>query len=111
MIWLDSSIAIFVGSSLPIDFCFRDFISQHYVALKKVNPNTPILIRECSNVEPKIFARYGKFCFLFPNFISILVDYSEYNLVSDLGKEKKAVVANENSESILKQIKALASSS
>ncbi|KAK7574258.1 hypothetical protein V9T40_011449 [Parthenolecanium corni] len=65
----------------------RDFISQHYVALKKVNPNTPILIRECSNVEPKIFARY------------------------DLGKEKKAVVTNENSESILKRIKEFASSS
>ncbi|XP_055035796.2 NADH dehydrogenase [ubiquinone] 1 alpha subcomplex subunit 2 [Misgurnus anguillicaudatus] len=37
----------------------RDFIEQHYVPLKKSNPDFPILIRECSGVQPKLWARYG----------------------------------------------------
>ncbi|XP_066586732.1 NADH dehydrogenase [ubiquinone] 1 alpha subcomplex subunit 2 [Prorops nasuta] len=36
----------------------RDFIQQHYVPLKKSNPKFPVLIRECSQVEPKLYARY-----------------------------------------------------
>lgn len=28
--------------------------------LKKANPGLPILIRECSDVQPKLWARYGK---------------------------------------------------
>ncbi|XP_051486890.1 NADH dehydrogenase [ubiquinone] 1 alpha subcomplex subunit 2 [Apus apus] len=36
----------------------RDFIEQHYVTLKKANPDFPILIRECSGVQPKLWARY-----------------------------------------------------
>ncbi|KAI2650999.1 NADH dehydrogenase [ubiquinone] 1 alpha subcomplex subunit 2 [Labeo rohita] len=38
---------------------FRDFIEQHYVTLKKANPEFPILIRECSGVHPTLWARYG----------------------------------------------------
>uniref|UniRef100_A0A6J0U9Y7 NADH dehydrogenase [ubiquinone] 1 alpha subcomplex subunit 2 n=1 Tax=Pogona vitticeps TaxID=103695 RepID=A0A6J0U9Y7_9SAUR len=37
----------------------RDFIEQHYVTLKKANPEFPVLIRECSNVQPKLWARYA----------------------------------------------------
>ncbi|XP_051959697.1 NADH dehydrogenase [ubiquinone] 1 alpha subcomplex subunit 2 [Xyrauchen texanus] len=37
----------------------RDFIKQHYVTLKKANPEFPVLIRECSGVQPKLWARYG----------------------------------------------------
>ncbi|XP_050948371.1 NADH dehydrogenase [ubiquinone] 1 alpha subcomplex subunit 2 [Labeo rohita] len=37
----------------------RDFIEQHYVTLKKANPEFPILIRECSGVHPTLWARYG----------------------------------------------------
>lgn len=37
----------------------RDFIEQHYVTLKKANPDFPILIRECSGVQPRLWARYG----------------------------------------------------
>lgn len=44
-----------VPPSLP-----RDFVEQHYVTLKKANPDFPILIRECSGVQPKLWARYGK---------------------------------------------------
>ncbi|XP_072368851.1 NADH dehydrogenase [ubiquinone] 1 alpha subcomplex subunit 2 [Scyliorhinus torazame] len=36
----------------------RDFIEQHYVALKKANPEFPILIRECAGVQSKAWARY-----------------------------------------------------
>ncbi|XP_062308969.1 NADH dehydrogenase [ubiquinone] 1 alpha subcomplex subunit 2 [Osmerus eperlanus] len=36
----------------------RDFVEQHYVALKSANPGFPILIRECSGVQPKLWARY-----------------------------------------------------
>ncbi|CAM4672265.1 hypothetical protein PO909_008606 [Leuciscus waleckii] len=37
----------------------RDFIEQHYVTLKKANPEFPILIRECSGVQPRLWGRYG----------------------------------------------------
>ena len=36
----------------------RTFIENNYVGLKRLNQSTPILIRECSNVEPKLWARY-----------------------------------------------------
>ncbi|NXL72956.1 NDUA2 dehydrogenase, partial [Leptocoma aspasia] len=36
----------------------REFIEKHYVTLKKANPNFPILIRECSGIQPKLWARY-----------------------------------------------------
>ncbi|XP_050724672.1 NADH dehydrogenase [ubiquinone] 1 alpha subcomplex subunit 2-like [Eriocheir sinensis] len=36
----------------------RDFIEQNYVELKKANPKHPILIRECSGVLPKAWARH-----------------------------------------------------
>ncbi|KAH3781677.1 NADH dehydrogenase [ubiquinone] 1 alpha subcomplex subunit 2-like [Dreissena polymorpha] len=36
----------------------REFIETQYVALKKSNPKFPILIRECSSVQPSVTARY-----------------------------------------------------
>ncbi|XP_061858833.1 NADH dehydrogenase [ubiquinone] 1 alpha subcomplex subunit 2 [Colius striatus] len=36
----------------------RDFVEQRYVPLKKANPDLPILIRECSGVQPRLWARY-----------------------------------------------------
>ncbi|CAG9108279.1 hypothetical protein JYU34_011498 [Plutella xylostella] len=38
----------------------REFIQQHYVNIKKENPYFPILIRECSGVQPKVYARFEK---------------------------------------------------
>ena len=38
----------------------RDFIERHYVELKQQNPKFPILIRECSGIEPRIYGRYGE---------------------------------------------------
>lgn len=46
-----------VRLSLPPN---REFIEKHYVELKKANPSLPILIRECSDVQPKLWARYGE---------------------------------------------------
>lgn len=40
---------------------YRQFIDKYYVQLKKANPQFPILVRECSGVEPKVFARYGEY--------------------------------------------------
>ncbi|KAM9450996.1 NADH dehydrogenase [ubiquinone] 1 alpha subcomplex subunit 2 [Clarias gariepinus] len=37
----------------------RDFVQQHYITLKKANPEFPILIRECSGVQPRLWARYA----------------------------------------------------
>ena len=37
----------------------RKFIEQFYVNLKKNNPTTPILIRECSNINPTLWTRYA----------------------------------------------------
>ncbi|XP_058483626.1 NADH dehydrogenase [ubiquinone] 1 alpha subcomplex subunit 2 [Solea solea] len=36
----------------------RDFVEQHYVALKQSNPDFPILIRECSGVQARLWARH-----------------------------------------------------
>ncbi|XP_015277801.1 PREDICTED: NADH dehydrogenase [ubiquinone] 1 alpha subcomplex subunit 2 [Gekko japonicus] len=38
----------------------RDFIEKQYVPLKKANPDFPVLIRECSDVQPKLWARYDE---------------------------------------------------
>ncbi|XP_071440017.1 NADH dehydrogenase [ubiquinone] 1 alpha subcomplex subunit 2 [Hetaerina americana] len=37
----------------------RDFIKNFYVPIKKANTKFPILIRECSGVQPRMFARYS----------------------------------------------------
>lgn len=37
----------------------RDFVSKHYAGLKADNPRLPILIRECSGITPKVWARYN----------------------------------------------------
>lgn len=36
----------------------RNFIENDYVPLKKVNRHFPILIRECSGIQPKVYARF-----------------------------------------------------
>merc|ERR1711980_11748 len=36
----------------------RDFVEQHYVSMKRSNPDFPILIRECSGVQARVWARY-----------------------------------------------------
>lgn len=36
----------------------RQFIDKYYLDLKTKNPNIPILVRECTGIEPKIWFRY-----------------------------------------------------
>jgi NADH dehydrogenase (ubiquinone) 1 alpha subcomplex subunit 2 len=38
----------------------RNFLEKNYVDIKKGNPKFPILVRECSGIFPKMYARYGK---------------------------------------------------
>ena len=49
----------------------RDFIETHYVPVKQSNPNFPILIRECSDIQPRVWARYGR-C-NFGNFLALAI--------------------------------------
>ncbi|XP_064636363.1 NADH dehydrogenase [ubiquinone] 1 alpha subcomplex subunit 2-like [Lineus longissimus] len=65
----------------------RDFIESHYVNVKKANPTFPILVRECSGVEPKMAARY------------------------DFGVEKTTTLSNLKAEEIMKTMEALAAKS
>ncbi|PIA40735.1 hypothetical protein AQUCO_02400065v1 [Aquilegia coerulea] len=38
----------------------REFVERNYKDLKTLNPKFPILIRECSQVQPQLWARYDK---------------------------------------------------
>ena len=49
---------------LSICMC-RDFVENHYVSLKRANPEFPILIRECSGVQARLWGRYGEGLSLF----------------------------------------------
>lgn len=43
---------------LALRLC-RQFVLKNYKDLKTMNPKFPILIRECSGVDPQLWARYG----------------------------------------------------
>lgn len=62
----------------------RDFVTKHYGTLKTENPKFPILIRECSGITPKVWARYA------------------------YGQEACEDLANKNADQVLSTIKALA---
>uniref|UniRef100_A0A3B3DAU6 NADH dehydrogenase [ubiquinone] 1 alpha subcomplex subunit 2 n=1 Tax=Oryzias melastigma TaxID=30732 RepID=A0A3B3DAU6_ORYME len=66
--------------------CFRDFVEQHYVSLKKANPDFPFLIRECSGVPARLWARY------------------------DLGREQSVSVDNMSAEQVAGALKTLVQS-
>ncbi|KAH8298381.1 hypothetical protein KR018_012180 [Drosophila ironensis] len=36
----------------------REYIQKFYPILKKQNPSVPILLRECTGVQPKLYARF-----------------------------------------------------
>ncbi|KAI0237396.1 NADH dehydrogenase [ubiquinone] 1 alpha subcomplex subunit 2 [Lamellibrachia satsuma] len=62
----------------------RDFLEQFYVPLKQSNPKFPILVRECSGIQPMIWARY------------------------DLGRELSVPVAGKSSKEVLSTVEMLA---
>ncbi|KAM4726671.1 NADH dehydrogenase [ubiquinone] 1 alpha subcomplex subunit 2 [Anableps anableps] len=64
----------------------RDFVEQHYVTLKKANPDFPILIRECSGVQARLWARY------------------------DFGKERSVSVENISADQVAAALHTLAQS-
>ncbi|XP_040005680.1 NADH dehydrogenase [ubiquinone] 1 alpha subcomplex subunit 2 [Xiphias gladius] len=64
----------------------RDFVEQHYVTLKKSNPDFPILIRECSGVQARLWARY------------------------DFGKESSISVDNMSADQVAKALQTLVQS-
>ncbi|CAH3026151.1 unnamed protein product [Porites evermanni] len=64
----------------------RDFLEKYYIGLKKDNPKLPILVRECSGIQPKMYARYG------------------------YGKESSVQLNNLDSEGILKAMEKLVAS-
>jgi len=37
----------------------REFVNKQYAALAAANTSIPILVRECSGVEPRITGRFG----------------------------------------------------
>ena len=61
-------------------------MNKYYTDLKGNNPTLPILIRECSGIQPKIWARY------------------------DFGKEAMTPVSGLKAEDVLKEVEKLASS-
>ncbi|GAU94302.1 hypothetical protein RvY_06100 [Ramazzottius varieornatus] len=63
----------------------RDFMESFYVPLKQRNPELPILVRECSEIEPRLWARYG------------------------YGAETSVPLSNMNKESIMQKINEFAS--
>ncbi|TMS14011.1 NADH dehydrogenase [ubiquinone] 1 alpha subcomplex subunit 2 [Larimichthys crocea] len=64
----------------------RDFVEQHYVSLKKSNPEFPILIRECSGVQARVWARY------------------------DFGKESSVSVDNMSADQVAKALETMVQS-
>ncbi|CAL8362185.1 unnamed protein product [Lota lota] len=64
----------------------RDFVEHHYVSLKRSNPEFPILIRECSGVQARLWARY------------------------DFGKEQSVALDNMNADQVAKVLETLVQS-
>ncbi|KAI8125164.1 hypothetical protein FF38_00358 [Lucilia cuprina] len=61
----------------------REYVERFYPTLKKDNPELPILIRECSGVQPRLWARYA------------------------LGKETSVPLTNQSAQDIQKQVEAV----
>jgi len=51
-------IRIHLCQKSPTSKGVREFIEQQYVGVKQSNPKFPILVRECSGVQPRMWARY-----------------------------------------------------
>ncbi|XP_057456699.1 NADH dehydrogenase [ubiquinone] 1 alpha subcomplex subunit 2 [Lotus japonicus] len=49
---------ILMCQSSPASSSARAFVEKNYKELKTLNPKLPILVRECSGVEPQLWARY-----------------------------------------------------
>ena len=72
-----------IDNFLFISLSRSDFVSLHYKILKDANPSLPILVRECSSIEPRIWARF------------------------EFGQETRIDVTNKSSGDILKVVNEL----
>ena len=81
----------------------REFIQQHYIQVKQKNPRLPFLIRECSGVEPRLYARYG---------ILLQMDhwlcFTLFFPPVDFGREKSLPLSNYSSDQVMKALETLA---
>jgi hypothetical protein len=48
-----------ISSRGDMVFARREFVKKNYADIKSRNPALPFLIRECSGVQPQLWARYG----------------------------------------------------
>lgn len=88
---------------------FRDFIEQHYVTLKKANPELPILIRECSGVQPMLWGRYGKKTTQLNHIHTNGHIYITIHLsASGFGKEHSVSLDNMNADQVAKALETIA---
>ena len=62
----------------------REFVSSNYAGLKGANPKFPILVRECSGITPRVWARFA------------------------YGQEESVDLSNKSSAEVMKAIQALA---
>ncbi|XP_005103977.1 NADH dehydrogenase [ubiquinone] 1 alpha subcomplex subunit 2 [Aplysia californica] len=69
----------------PASQGLREFLEQSYVPFKQQNPKFPFLVRECSNVQPKVYARY------------------------EFGRESSLPLSNMNTGQIMKAVESLMS--
>lgn len=44
---------------IPVLNLFRSFILNNYESVKVENPELPFIVRECTNAEPTVMARYN----------------------------------------------------
>ncbi|CAO2034511.1 unnamed protein product [Urochloa humidicola] len=44
--------------SSPASAAAREFVRKNYAEIKARNPTVPFLVRECSGVQPQLWARY-----------------------------------------------------
>lgn len=81
----------------------RDFVSSGYAQLKRENPKLPILVRECSGVQPRLWVRYGKRdetqIRVTENFV-----YFYFFVLSEMGKEKSVTLTNAGAADVAKHI-------
>ncbi|CAH8363108.1 unnamed protein product [Eruca vesicaria subsp. sativa] len=51
-------VRILLCQSSPASSSTRTFVEKNYKELKTLNPKFPFLIRECSGIQPQMWARY-----------------------------------------------------
>ncbi|TVU03467.1 hypothetical protein EJB05_51019 [Eragrostis curvula] len=56
--WSVKEIRVLLCQSSPASAPAREFVKKNYADIKARNPSLPFLVRECSGVQPQLWARY-----------------------------------------------------